>query len=370
MLLVGMAWVHAESDEVTINNQLELIQTKLKQLQSKLNQAVGEEANLLNELEQQDQMIGQLGKEIHQLKTQIKTSESNIEQLSVEIDAKNISIASQKKQMAELLRLQIYINHDRTLKMFLLKKNTETAEITHHQIKYLQQKLLSLVKNIAQQITQLKNIKSDLTKQQQTLLNQQVALQHEQEKITKQKSQRALVLQTLRETISQYRNESEQLNQNKSRLNELLNEITELLNDLPKNLGEGPTFPLLKGKLSRPLIGKTLRSYRSLRAGQSYWDGIVIGNQAGQPVKAVAYGRVAFADWLRGYGLLLVVDHDDDYMTLYGHNESLLVEVGDWVQPGDIIATVGNSGSIDSSGLYFEIRRTTDPTNPIPWFKK
>jgi len=146
-------------------------------------------------------------------------------------------------------------------------------------------------------------------------------------------------------------------------------QLAQYLDDLPKNLGEDISFAKLKGQLVKPLTGKVIRSYRSLRAGYSRWDGVVIGNQAGENVVASAYGRVAFADWLRGYGLLIVIDHGDDYMTLYGHNETLLIEVGDWVQADQVIATAGNSGNIDPSGVYFEIRKSADPTNPIPWFK-
>jgi septal ring factor EnvC (AmiA/AmiB activator) len=152
-------------------------------------------------------------------------------------------------------------------------------------------------------------------------------------------------------------------------LNELLLKITQYLDDLPENLGDNISFAKLKGKLTKPLSGKIIRTYRSLRAGYSRWDGVVIGNDSGQNVVATAYGRVAFADWLRGYGLLIVIDHGDEYMTLYGHNESLLAEVGDWVQADQVIATAGNSGNIDSTGVYFEIRKAADPTNPVPWFK-
>lgn len=370
MLFCGLVIAQDSPDEDAINAQLSQIQSKLSQLKGRLNQATGEEANLLAELEKQDQAINALGQQIHAIKLQITSSEKSIADLTEQITIKNDSIAEQKSQMAELLRLNIYINHDRILKMLLLKSSTQTAEITQHQIKYLQQKLYGLIEDIAEQILQLQAIQKDLEAKQQGLAEQQDQLVAEQNKIQQQKDQRALVLTSLRQTIAQYRDENQQLEADQNRLNQLLSEITQLLNDLPEDLGSGPTFPRLKGQLPKPVTGKTIRSYRSLRAGYSRWDGIVIGQDPGKTIEAVAYGRVAFADWLRGYGLMLVIDHGDDYMTLYGHNESLLVEAGDWVQAGDAIATVGNSGNIDPNGLYFEIRRAADPTNPVPWFKK
>ena len=96
----------------------------------------------------------------------------------------------------------------------------------------------------------------------------------------------------------------------------------------------------------------------------------MIAGKEGQEVHAVSHGRVAFSDWLRGYGLLMIIDHGDGYMSLYGHNNSLYREVGDWVEKGDSIAAVGNSGGIDRSALYFEIRKNGKPTDPVRWCRR
>jgi septal ring factor EnvC (AmiA/AmiB activator) len=358
-----------EVNEAEINQKLADIRLRLKDLKNALNQATGDEAKLLKELEAQDQLINQQGQLIRTIQEKVGTATQQIEVLGQEIQTKNDSISEQKSQMAELLRLHIYINHDRILKMMLLNPNTKTAEITQHQIKFLQYKLYDLIKNIAVQIKQLEQYQQQITVQKEALQTQEQALNLEQDQLLEQKRQRAVVLTSLRNTIKSYQTENETLNQDSLRLNELLLKITQYLDDLPENLGDNISFAKLKGKLTKPLSGKIIRTYRSLRAGYSRWDGVVIGNDSGQNVVATAYGRVAFADWLRGYGLLIVIDHGDEYMTLYGHNESLLAEVGDWVQADQVIATAGNSGNIDSTGVYFEIRKAADPTNPVPWFK-
>lgn len=367
--LLPTAMAQDEPDEAVINQQLEQIRQRLTTLKNELNQAEGEESKLLKELEQQDQKINQQGQLIRDIKSKVATAQQQIDVLGQEIKNKNDSISDQKDQMAALLRLHIYINHDRILKMMLLNPNTENAEITQHQIKYLQYKLYDLIKSIAIQIKQLQQYQQQITAQKIELEKQQQELSAEQQSMVEQKRQRSVVLSALRQTIANYQTENEQLNQNSLRLNKLLLEISQYLDDLPENLGEDVSFAKLKGQLTKPLEGKVIRSYRSLRAGYSRWDGVVIGNEPGTNVVATAYGRVAFADWLRGYGLLIVIDHGDDYMTLYGHNESLLAEVGDWVQADQVIATAGNSGNIDPTGVYFEIRKAADPTNPVPWFK-
>jgi septal ring factor EnvC (AmiA/AmiB activator) len=369
LLLSGQVLAQQDIDEAEINSQLENIRQRLTSLKNELNQAQGEEAKLIQELESQDQQINLQGQKIRAIKNKIIIAEQQIQVLGEQIESKNASISEQKSQMAELLRLHVFINHDRILKMMLLNPSTQNAEVTQHQIKYLQYKLYDLIKSIAQQIQQLEQYQGQIAQQKQALEQEEQALNGEQAIMLQQKRQRAVVLDSLRKTIASYQTENQTLTQNSERLNELLMQLAQYLDDLPKNLGEDISFAQLKGQLVKPLEGKIIRSYRSLRAGYSRWDGVVIGNQAGENVVATAYGRVAFADWLRGYGLLIVIDHGDDYMTLYGHNETLLTEVGDWVQADQVIATAGNSGNIDPSGVYFEIRKAADPTNPIPWFK-
>jgi septal ring factor EnvC (AmiA/AmiB activator) len=368
LLISAQTLAQQTVDEAAINAQLADIRERLSELKDALNQASGEEAKLLSELESQDQKINQQGKLIREMKSKIGTAENQIQVLSEEINNKNNSISSQKAQIAELLRLHIFINHDRILKMMLLNPNTKQAEVTQHQIKYLQHQLYELIKNIALEIKQLQAYQQRISQQKDQLVTQQAALQAEQDTMLEQKRQRSVVLAELRRTIRSYQTENETLSQDSQRLNQLLLQITQYLDDLPENLGEDTSFARLKGRLDKPLAGSIIRSYRSLRAGYSRWDGVVIGDEPGENVVASAYGRVAFADWLRGYGLLIVLDHGDEYMTLYGHNESLLAEVGDWVQAGQVIATAGNSGNIDPTGVYFEIRKAADPTDPVPWF--
>ncbi len=368
-LLSPVLCAQDEMNEDEINVKLVQIRERLSALKNELNQAQGEEAKLLKELEAQDQKINQQGQMIRTIKEKVGTATQQIDLLNKQIQEKSSSISKQKAQMAELLRLHIFINHDRILKMMLLNSSTQSAELTQHQIKYLQFKLYDLIKSIAQQIKQLEGYQTQISQQKQTLELEEKNLLAEQENMLEQKRQRAVVLSNLRQTIKAFHNENESLNKDNQRLNELLLQLNQFLDDLPEDLGNNIAFAKLKGQLTKPLSGNVIRSYRSLRAGYSRWDGVVIGNQAGENVVASAYGRVAFADWLRGYGLLIVIDHGDDYMTLYGHNESLLIEVGDWVQADQVIATAGNSGNIDPTGVYFEIRKAADPTNPIPWFK-
>jgi septal ring factor EnvC (AmiA/AmiB activator) len=133
---------------------------------------------------------------------------------------------------------------------------------------------------------------------------------------------------------------------------------------------QSKSFTQRKGNLMWPVKGKIINSFGAQRQGSVKWDGLRIQAANGADVYAIHGGRVMYADSLRGQGLLMVLDHGDGYMSLYAHNDVLLHESGEWVQPGDVIARVGNSGGEKESGLYFEIRQNGEPVNPAPWLTK
>jgi septal ring factor EnvC (AmiA/AmiB activator) len=153
------------------------------------------------------------------------------------------------------------------------------------------------------------------------------------------------------------------------RLADLVAELTQLMAGFPVD-GEQP-FGRLKGKLAWPVPGRLAGEYGQPREGGPVkWTGVLLEASQGTPVRAIYRGRVAFADWLPGLGLLIILDHGEGYMSLYGHNEALLKEPGDWVSPGEAIAQVGDTGGQARPALYFEIRAKGEPVNPHDWIKK
>jgi septal ring factor EnvC (AmiA/AmiB activator) len=153
------------------------------------------------------------------------------------------------------------------------------------------------------------------------------------------------------------------------RLADLVTRLGEVMAEFPVDTDE--PFGSLKGKLAWPVQGKVAGDFGQTRgAGPVKWNGVLLEATAGTPVRAVYHGRVAFADWLQGLGLLVIVDHGGGYMSLYGHNEALLKESGDWVEPGEALAQVGDTGGQSQAALYFEIRFNGEPVNPHPWIAR
>lgn len=159
------------------------------------------------------------------------------------------------------------------------------------------------------------------------------------------------------------------LREAEAELEALLEQLSNALADIPPDVAVEP-FASHKGALPMPLDGPVAAGFSDRRAAGAAWEGWLIPAEVGTPVTAVAYGRVAYADWLRGYGMMMIIDHGDGFMTLYGRNQTLLAEVGDWVGPGDVIALAGNSGGGAEAGLYFQIRREGRPVDPAGWISR
>jgi septal ring factor EnvC (AmiA/AmiB activator) len=181
------------------------------------------------------------------------------------------------------------------------------------------------------------------------------------------RAQRSQVLAGL-EAESRTRAQSlERLRSQQAGLEQLLRELRAAMERYP--LDTSTAFARLRGRLEWPVNGHLVARFGDARAGGVHWDGVLVATERGAPVKAVCEGRVIYADWLPGLGLLAIVDHGDGYLSLYGHNERLYKAAGERVAAGDTIAAAGDSGGSGRTELYFEIRKGGKPVDPRPWFK-
>ena len=194
-------------------------------------------------------------------------------------------------------------------------------------------------------------------------------LSQTQASLVSQRAEQKTVISQLSASLARDGEQVTALRADSARLNTLLAELLERLASLSLD-GEYDDFSSLKGKLRAPLDGASKTRFGQKRGrGDLRWQGWLIPADRGSSVRSVYFGRVIYADWLRGQGLLTIVDHGDGWMSLYGHNESLLKETGEWVAPGEVIARVGSSGGATEPALYFEIRSDGTPVNPVNWIR-
>jgi murein hydrolase activator len=200
----------------------------------------------------------------------------------------------------------------------------------------------------------------------QELDERQAELEQQRISLASARQERSTALANINKRIGSSQQNLERLRQDERRLNTLLKDVGQTISDIPATPA-GVPFGNLANKLPWPVPRRISARFGSPREGSIRWNGVLLDAPAGTPVRAIHGGRVVFADWLRGYGLLIILDHGGSYLSLYGQNQSLNREVGEWVATGDVIAQVGDSGGNNQAGLYFEIRRAGVPVNPDQW---
>jgi septal ring factor EnvC (AmiA/AmiB activator) len=200
--------------------------------------------------------------------------------------------------------------------------------------------------------------------QQQILLENRETFENRETSLTGSRDERKVLLAELAAKTEDKSVQRTRLINDQLRLEKLIAQLKKSMTTL-----DGAEFAARKGSLPWPVEGKVNKRFGQARAGgRLKWQGNLILAPTDSSIKAVHRGRVVFADWLRGFGLLTIIDHGDEYMTLYAHSDAILKQVGDFVESGEPIATVGSSGAQSTPSLYFELRQKGIPQNPNSWF--
>jgi septal ring factor EnvC (AmiA/AmiB activator) len=234
--------------------------------------------------------------------------------------------------------------------------------------RYLSAARAEQIDAVTAELRRLAEIESALAAENRRLETLSARRQSELETLERARAKRQDVVAGIESRLASSGRELERLRGEEQGLQTLIEELRQALDNLPGTSRE--PFARQRGQLEWPTRGRLLHDFGQPRAGGDLkWNGVMVGTERGAEVRAVYHGRVAYADWLPGLGLLIVIEHGDGYMSLYGHNEALYSQVGDWVEPGEPIATAGDSGGRTRAALYFEIRQGTTPVNPHRWFR-
>lgn len=284
-------------------------------------------------------------------------------------DAFLASLDERLGQLAEQVRSSYRMGNQSRMKLILNQDDPSGLSRMLAYYDYLNRAQVRKISGLKESLATLdgmqQSIDRELLRIQEVQNEQRIVL----DELNQQRETRILLLSQLSGQISSGESRMQELEQNRKDLESLLERLTDVLADIPADLGSRAGVARQKGKLLMPLDGPVKHAYGQQRAGGLRWQGWLIGSAAGAEVKAVAYGRIAFADWLRGYGLMMIIDHGQGYLSLYGHNESLLHEVGTWVEAGEAISIVGSNPGSDQ-GLYFELRKNGKAVDPAAWLER
>ena len=252
------------------------------------------------------------------------------------------------------------------VKMLLNQQQPDQmARLLRYQ-EYFQRARSERVSEIRQDLEELLEVSLAVEQSRRDLERRREAVNRQQQKLRGARDERQRALERLTARLGEREQELESLKEDEARLEQLLRDMDRALSDIPANPSGAP-FGQLAGQLPWPISGDIKISFGSRREAGLRWNGVLIAADAGAPVRAIHPGRVVFSDWLRGYGLMTIVDHGNRYLSLYGHNQSLLRDVGDWVSTGDTLALAGDSGGQQTSGIYFELRHDGKPVDPGRW---
>jgi septal ring factor EnvC (AmiA/AmiB activator) len=352
------------------DSDLATIQEKIKRTQAQLDTKLKSSERLQQELKLAELEIAKTATQLNRTDTSLKTTRS--EKVKLEGEKSRISsvIKEQQKQLAGQLKSAFMAGNYDFAKMFFNQDDAGRFERTLTYYNYLnkaRQDEIGKFRALVFELEQL-NIKLvDKTDRLEGLLvtqRQQSSQLREQQKLRHQK---------LKQLDRQIKSDTVRVAQLQQEERSLMNAIEQAEIDARSRIRDEDLVLLglapSKGKLMRPAAGKVQQLFGKRRQGQVLWKGIVVNSSEGSPVRAVYDGKVLYADWLKGFGLVTIVDHGEGYMTVYGRNQALLKQPGDSVLQGETIGLVGSSGGQMSSGLYFEIRHKGKALNPKSWLK-
>jgi septal ring factor EnvC (AmiA/AmiB activator) len=316
-----------------------------------------------------EQRSADLARELGDIEARLATKRSHLTLLKRNRAARWAAISEQRLDLKRHIRAAYSLGRQDRLKLLLNQQDPAAVSRVFTYYEYFNLARARRIKALRTELSELKRIEAGIRQETAALEKLRPQKTAAIAAIEKQHARRREVIGKLDRRIREADTRLQRLREDERRLAELIERLQRELArlSLPPNVPEVP-FPKLKGKLPWPIQGKILHRFGTPRqSGGLNRQGVVIAGKRGDPVRVIFPGRIAFSDWLRGFGFLVIVDHGGGYMSLYGHNEALKRKAGDWVQTGEIIATVGNSGGQAKTTLYFEIRRDGVPTNPLSW---
>ena len=352
--------------------QQELTQLRqdISALQNKLKKQQTEKTHLEKEVQQAEQIIADNARQIFSTQQQIKTLNASLSALNIKLSKNNQKLIIQQQLLSGQLQASYAIGRQEYIKLLLNQQNPATISRIMTYYDYFNEARSQQIAEVNSLLQDIINDKQTISLTTQTLQDKQYQLNQEKRALQEKQTERNTLVAKLNQDIISKDKKLANLLKDKKNLTQLINKLKKALDDIPALPTEKP-FSKQRGKLYWPAKGKVKKLYDHWRSvGKVKWQGNIIKAKEGAPVHTISNGRIAYSDWLRGYGLITIIDHGDGYMSLYGHNQTLLKEVGDWVENNEIIATVGSSGGLKSVGLYFEIRHNGKPSNPSRWCKK
>lgn len=366
------SYADEKADMVKLQKEIEALQQELKKVQ-------GARSGMQKELEKTEQEINTLQQKANEINQELKQQNNELDQLKNERSQLEQARKNQQVQIAGQMRAAHKLGEQSEVKVLLNQESPDQVSRIMKYHSYFMEAHSSKMQAYLDTITRIDALTPEIEKKTLELGAMQAQLDEQRSQLKTSHSERQKALAKVNSQLKNKSQELKQLSEDRQRLQALLTRVTQrvattnAINSpayVPLPAG-GEKFSLRKSRLPWPTQGSMIHRFGSARiAGQINWSGAYIAAPMGNSVIAVHHGRVVFADYFGGHGLLVIVDHGEGYLSLYAHNQNLLKKAGEAVRAGEAIATVGNSGGQASTGLYFEIRHQGRPIDPSGWLAR
>jgi len=369
ILFAPLVWsdsdLSIEEEKESAKVELAELKNKIKQLQSHLSGKQKQQSNAIKNLRSAEKKIAIASKILKSTNNQIKRKERQLSKLKTQQKNLNKDKNKQTKILEEQLR-NIYINGKQEyLQLLLNQQDPEKLGRMLVYYDYMNKARQKQVNQLQQTLKELKTIDLAIQNDIKELALLKRSKQSETKQLLALKSKRQKLINDLAKEINSTNDQLTELEINAQELQQLIDSVQETIEEMDFSQPlEG--LKQLRGKLAWPAKGKQLKSFGRSYQGQKA-NGILIAGKEGTEINAIHHGRIVYADWLRGFGLLLIIDHGEGYMSLYGYNQALYKDIGDWVEAGEAVSTLGQSGGQKQPALYFELRHQGSPVNPSKW---
>ena len=347
--------------------ELKAVQSEIAKIREQVNQDQVESDRLAKELRAAEVSVGEARQQLDRIRRERTERTARRAELALEKRNRETEISRERAALAGQMRAAYLIGREEPLKLLLNQKDPTRAGRMFAYYGYFGRARAGQIDRIEADVRKIEELDEALEQEEAQLAELEANRRDELAQLEGARTQRGQVLASLKAESKNRTAALERLTREQAGLEKLLKQLRRAIEKFPVDTNDA--FARLRGKLAWPVVGKIVAQFGEQRAGGVKWDGVLVQTDRGSPVRSVYHGRVVFADWLPGLGLLTIVDHGQGYLSLYGHNERLFKAVGERVTAGDTIASAGDSGGSSRPELYFEIRKEGRPMDPRPWFK-
>jgi septal ring factor EnvC (AmiA/AmiB activator) len=361
------AWPQKQDARQT-EAELKEVRKQIERVRRQVSRDQVERNKLARELREAEMSAGAVRESLERVRRERTDLAGKREGLAAEKKQQESEMAKERASLAGQLRAAYLIGREEPLKLLLNQKDPARAGRMFAYYGYFGRARAAQIERISAAMQRIDELDTQMAEADRQLASLESERRDELDRLEGAREKRGKVLASLNAETRTRAQNLERLKKQQSGLESLLRELKRAMERLP-SIDSGDAFARLRGKLAWPVAGRVVARFGEQRAGGLKWDGVLLATERGASVKAVSDGRVVYADWLPGLGLLAIVDHGEGYLSLYGHNDRLYKGVGERVAPGDAIAAAGDSGGRSRPELYFEIRKGGRPVDPRPWFR-